>query len=108
MMIKIIFSVNIGAALETGGGGGHLTEQLASNQIPSPNGPSFIELEHTMGVAFKEIVITKILTAGQVEKQMAIEKGSYHNGIPARTAVMDGGWSKRSHKHSYNVNFGVG
>ena len=38
-----------------------------------------------MGAAFEEIVSTKLLTAGQVEKQLAIEKGSYHNGIPAIT-----------------------
>ena len=61
-----------------------------------------------MGAAFEEIVSTKLLTAGQVEKQLAIEKGSYHNGIPAITVVVDGGWSKRSHKHSYNANSGVG
>ena len=28
---------------------------------------------------------------------------SYHQGIPAITVVVDGGWSKRSHKHSYNT-----
>ena len=39
---------------------------------------------------------------------MAIEKGNYHNGLPAITVVVDAGWSKRSHKHSYNVNSGVG
>ena len=105
------FSVNIGAALgqiATGGGGDHLKEQLACIQIPSLSVPSFIELERTMGAAFEEIVSTKLLTAGQVEKQLAIEKGSYHNGIPAITVVVDGGWSKRSHKHSYNANSGVG
>ena len=58
-----------------------------------------------MGAAFEEIVSTKLLTAGQVEKQLAIEKGSYHNGITAITVVVDGG---RSHKHSYNANSGVG
>ena len=28
--------------------------------------------------------------------------------MPAITMVVDGGWSKRSHGHSYNVNSGVG
>ena len=108
MMIKIIFSVNIGAALgkiATGGGGDHLKEHI---QIPSQSVPSFIELERTMGAAFEEIVSTKLLIASQVEKQFAIEKGSYHNGIPVITVVVDGGWGKRSHKHSYNANSGVG
>ena len=32
-----------------------------------------------MGVAFEGILSIKLLTAGQVKKQLAIEKGSYHN-----------------------------
>ena len=27
----------------------------------------------------------------------------YHDGVPAITVIVDGGWSKRSHKHSYNA-----
>ena len=37
-----------------------------------------------------------------------MEKGSYHNGIPAITVVVDAGWSKRNHNNSYNVNSSVG
>ena len=33
---------------------------------------------------------------------------SYHQGIPAITVIVDGGWSKRTHKHSYNALSGVG
>ena len=54
------------------------------------------------------MVIRKLLTANQMKKQLAIEKGSNHNGVPAITVAVDGGWSKRSHKHSCNVNSGVG
>ena len=46
--------------------------------------------------------------AAEEEKRLAISKGSYHNGIPAITVVVDAGWSKRSHKHSYNAKSGVG
>ena len=105
------YKVNIGAALgqiATGGGGDHLKEQLACIQVPSLSGPSFIDLERTMGTAFEGIVSKQLLTAGQVEKRLAIERGSYHNGVPAITVVVDAGWSKRSHKHSYNANSGVG
>jgi hypothetical protein len=38
---------------------------------------------------------------------LAEERGSFHEGIPAITVIVDGGWSKRSHKHSYNANSGV-
>ena len=39
---------------------------------------------------------------------MAEERGEYHEGVPAITVIVDGGWSKRSHKLSYNANSGVG
>lgn len=42
------------------------------------------------------------------EKHLAIEEGSYHQGVPAITVIVDGGWSKRAHKHSYNAKSGVG
>ncbi len=46
--------------------------------------------------------------AGKEEKRLAEEKDSFHDGVPAICVVVDGGWSKRSHKHSYNANSGVG
>lgn len=48
-----------------------------------------------------------MLAAGREEKQLAEERGDLHEGIPAITVVLDGGWSKRSHKHSYNAKSGV-
>ena len=105
------YTVNIGATLgqiATGGGADHLKEQLACIQVPSLSSPTFINLEHTMGTAFEATVSTQLLTAGQMERQLAIAQGNYHNGVPAITVVVDAGWSKRSHKHSYNANSGVG
>ena len=34
------------------------------------------------------------------EKRNAIERGSFHEGVSAIAVIVDGGWSKRSHKHS--------
>ena len=31
----------------------------------------------------------------------------FHEGVPSVTVIVDGGWSKRSHKHSYNAKPGV-
>ncbi len=45
--------------------------------------------------------------AGREEKRIAEETGSVPEGVPASTVILDGGWSKRSHKHSYNANSGV-
>ena len=39
---------------------------------------------------------------------MAIARGDFHQGVPVITVVVDGGWSKRCHKHSYNAKSGVG
>ena len=44
-----------------------------------------------------------MLEAVREEKKLAEERGDYHQGVPAITIVVDGGWSKRSHKHSYNA-----
>ena len=48
-----------------------------------------------------------MLQAGQEERQLAIDRGDFHQGIPAVTVICDGGWSKRSHKHSYDAMGGV-
>jgi hypothetical protein len=41
------------------------------------------------------------------EKRLALERGDLCDGVPAVTVICDGGWSKRSHKHSYNAMGGV-
>jgi len=47
-----------------------------------------------------------------LERELAIANNSYHGGgddrVPAITVVVDVGWSKRSHQHSYNANSGIG
>ena len=56
--------------------------------------------------------VTELLTAGHNQK-VGREKGWLNRGIrvmsefPLSLVIVDGGWSKRSHKHSYNVNSGV-
>ena len=45
--------------------------------------------------------------AGKEEKRLAEERGAFHKGVPSITVALDGGWSKRSHKHSYNAKSGV-
>ena len=34
--------------------------------------------------------------------------GDFCEGVSAITVIVDGGWSKRSHRHSYNAKSGVG
>ena len=108
-------AVNFGAVLgqiATGGRADHLEEQMACVHIPSLSGPCFIEMEELIGTAFEDMVSKELLVAGQVEKELAIANNSYHGGgdncAPAITVVVDAGWNKRSHRHSYNANSGVG
>ena len=107
---KCHYSTNIGAVLgqiATGGGSAHLDEQLACIDVPSISQPHFLKLEKALGYMFDNIVTQGLLSAGNKERQIAISNNSYCEGIPACTVVVDGGWSKRCHKHSYNAKSGV-
>ena len=46
--------------------------------------------------------------AGKEECKLAIERNEYHEGVPATTVIVAGGWCKRSHRHTYNAKSGVG
>ncbi|XP_033729993.1 uncharacterized protein LOC117319268 [Pecten maximus] len=81
-------------SMVTGGGAAHLNECMAT-------------LEQEIGDLWYLSVKDDLLAAGAEERRLAIEKGNYHNGIPCITVICDGGWSKRSHKHSYNALGGV-
>ena len=47
----------------------------------------------------------KTIDAGGRQRGKATSR-DYHEGVPA-TVIVDGGWSKRSHRHSYNAKSGV-
>ena len=94
--------------IATGQGAEHLEAQLTCVQVPALIKVSFILLERTLGRVFEQVVEHNLLTAGKEERSLAIAQGTFHDGVPAITVVVDGGWSKRSHKHSYNAKSGVG
>ena len=62
-------------------------------------------MECNIGTALEAMVGENLLIAGQKEKQLATEQENYHNGVPAITVVVDVGWSKYSHKHSYSASW---
>ena len=102
-----VSNVNIGAVLgqiSTGGHGAQLEEQMFAIDLPSMRTLTFCILERKLGGLFEEVVKSELLAAGLKEKQTATEKGEYHDNVPSITVVIDAGWSKRSHKHSYNAN----
>jgi len=62
--------------------------------------------EKRIGERWWKLLRESMKAAGQ--EAIAISKGRYHQGVPAITIIVDGGWSKRCHRHSYNAKSGVG
>ena len=76
--------------------------------VPVMTKKSFIRTEKDIGEWWRMRLNESMIEAGKEEKRLAEERGDYHNGVPAITVVVDGGWSKRSHKHTYNAKSDVG
>ena len=94
--------------MSTGGGHALLQESMAALGIPTMTKPSFVAAEKRIGEWWSTLLEDSMRQAGQEERQIAISKGCTCLGDPAITVILDGGWSKRSHKHSYNAKSGVG
>ena len=75
--------------------------------VPVMTKSTFIQSERSTGKWWRKELEQLMLEAGREEKQLAEERGDYHDGVPAITVIVDGGWSKRSHKHRYNAKSGV-
>ncbi len=94
--------------MATGGGHSKLEEVMSVVGVPVMTKRSFIQTERDIGEVWKKELLESMTKAGMKEKRLAEENGEYYQEIPAITVIVDGGWSKRSHKHSYNANSGVG
>lgn len=94
--------------MATGGGHSQLKETMSVLGVPVMTQKSFIQAERSIGEWWQKELKEAMAEAGREEKRLAEERGDYHEGVPAITVVVDGGWSKRSHRHSYNAKSGVG
>ena len=94
--------------MATGGGFNHLEESMGILGVPVMSKQSFITTEQTIGKWWWNLFNESMLTAGKEERELAIQKNSYHQGVPSITVVLDAGWSKRTHKHTYNALSAVG
>ena len=107
---KTRYAINIGAVwsqMATGGGHSNLTETAAALDIPSMSKNTFTSIETQIGQAWEDLLAQEMVKAGQEEKRIALENKDTFEGVPAISVTVDGGWSKRSHKHSYNTKSGV-
>ena len=94
--------------MSTGNGHSQLEESMSVLGVPVMTKKSFIDTERKIGEIWTMELQESMAEAGREEKQLAEENGSYHEGVPKITVIVDGGWCKRSHKNSYNAKSGVG
>ena len=94
--------------MATGGGHAHLKEQMSVLGVPVMSKQTFIATESAIDQCWWQSLEESMRQAAEEEKRLAVERGSYHEGTPCITVIVDAGWSKRSHKHSYNAKSGVG
>ena len=94
--------------MSTGGGHAPLEESMAVLGVPTMTKRSFIAAEKRIGTWWTALLEESMKLAGLEEREKAIARKSFFQGDPAITVILDGGWSKRSHKHSYNAKCGVG
>ena len=62
--------------------------------------------ERFLSDCMHQLPTEKMIAAEEEEKKPAMARGDFHQGTPAITVVVDDGWSKQSHKHSYNAKSG--
>ena len=104
------FDINVRAvwgSMVTGNGPAHLNEMLATMDSPGLSQPTFTSIETEIGKWWHDILEKDMLLAGEEERSLVIDRNDFHQEVPAITVVTDGGWSKRTHKHSYNAAGGV-
>lgn len=94
--------------MATGGGHTRLKEVMSLMGVPVMTKKAFIATESAVDKSWWQSLRESMTEAAEEEKRLAVERGSYHEGVPAITVIVDAGWSKRSHKHSYNAKSGVG
>ena len=104
------WSVNLAAVLgqmSTGGGNSRLDNVLKTMGVLGKPKRMFMATEQFLGEEMKQLLLKSMAEAGREEKEHAIAQSHYHQGVPYVSVVADGGWSKRTHKHSYNAKSGV-
>ncbi len=104
------WAINVAAVLgqiSTGGGLSRLNQTMAIMNVPGLKKTVYSATEEYLGDEMRQQLVKCMADAAKTEKDHAIECNSFHQGIPVVKVVIDGGWSKRTHKHSYNAKSGV-
>ena len=91
------WSANLGAVLAqmaTGGGLTRLNTTLACLDVPGMHKRMFSATKSLLGKEMAALLATSMETVAVEERDHAIAINRLHQGIPAITVVVDGGWSK--------------
>lgn len=89
--------VNVAAVLgqmAAGGGATSLTCSMAHMNVPAIPKKLYCTTERFLGDCMHELLTDKMIVAGEEEHRLATDRHDFHQGIPAITVVVDGGWSK--------------
>ena len=93
--------------MATGGGHAHLSETMSVLGVPVMAKNAFVQTKKDIGEFWHLRLTDAMVEAGREEKRLAEGKGELHEGVPDITVIVDGGWSKCSHHHSYKAKSGV-
>ncbi len=75
--------------MSTNGGHSALEETMSIMGVPVMTKNSFIDTERVIREMWKQEQLQSMAEAGREERQLAIERGEYHEGVPAITVVVD-------------------
>lgn len=94
--------------ITTGIGYGQMEEMFAAANIPCMSEKKYIQHRDIVLDEYEKTAFENMKMAGEVEKQLAVERNEVINGIPYITVVADGSWAKRSYGTAYDSLSGVG
>ena len=93
--------------MATGGGASSLTCSVTPMNVPGMPKRLYSTTERLLSDCMHQLLTENMTEAGEEERRLAVERADMHHGIPSITVAVDGGWWKRSHKHTYNAKSGV-
>jgi len=98
----------VATTITVGNGYAQLEEFCAGVNIPCMSEKTYIKHRENLVDDFQKTATESMKMAGEVEKQLALERNETVNGIPYITVVADGSWMKRSYGNAYDSLSGVG
>ncbi|XP_077260812.1 uncharacterized protein LOC143896691 [Temnothorax americanus] len=98
----------VATTITVGSGYAQLEEFCAGINVPCMSEKTYIKSRENVIDYFEKTAMESMIMAGELEKQLALERNETINGIPYITVVADGSWMKRSYGHAYDSLSGVG